>query len=222
MSNLQELYNVKKTHYHRYFENITSKISGRVCHPGILCLNILFENNDNLKNYGEIGVHNGGSMSIVVSSGSSKKTCYGIDLFEDMYDKTKHLNHAKYTTYQYFRRDNLNKTKSYTNIMNCNTTDSIVNLIQGNTYFDQTEYILKDYLSDTQLDVLFIDGDHTKDGVKNDYERYSKYVRAGGWIIFDDYHHSQVKSAVDSYHFTKFQLFQVDNTKAIQYIVQKI
>ncbi|MEO8732948.1 MAG: class I SAM-dependent methyltransferase, partial [Flavobacteriales bacterium] len=35
-------------------------------------------------------------------------------------------------------------------------------------------------------DYLFIDGDHTYEGVKADYERYRPLVRPGGKIVFHD------------------------------------
>ncbi len=38
-----------------------------------------------------------------------------------------------------------------------------------------------------EIDILFIDGDHTYKGVINDFENYSKLVKKGGYIIFDDY-----------------------------------
>ncbi len=41
-------------------------------------------------------------------------------------------------------------------------------------------------LKETKLDFLFIDGDHTYEGVKNDFYNYSKYVRKGGIIAFHD------------------------------------
>lgn len=37
-----------------------------------------------------------------------------------------------------------------------------------------------------QVDFLFIDGDHTIEGVTADFEIYSKYVRDGGIIAFHD------------------------------------
>jgi predicted O-methyltransferase YrrM len=37
-----------------------------------------------------------------------------------------------------------------------------------------------------KFDFLFVDGDHTKEGVKEDFEAYSKCVRSGGWIGFHD------------------------------------
>jgi predicted O-methyltransferase YrrM len=36
------------------------------------------------------------------------------------------------------------------------------------------------------VDVLFIDGDHSYDGVRRDYELYSPFVRSGGLIAFHD------------------------------------
>lgn len=36
------------------------------------------------------------------------------------------------------------------------------------------------------VDFLFIDGDHTYDSVKKDYELYSQFVRKGGIIAFHD------------------------------------
>jgi predicted O-methyltransferase YrrM len=38
-----------------------------------------------------------------------------------------------------------------------------------------------------EYDVLIIDGDHSFDGVKFDFEHYASMVRPGGYILFDDY-----------------------------------
>jgi cephalosporin hydroxylase len=38
-----------------------------------------------------------------------------------------------------------------------------------------------------QYDVLIIDGDHSFDGVKFDFEHYAPMMRPGGYILFDDY-----------------------------------
>lgn len=40
--------------------------------------------------------------------------------------------------------------------------------------------------SDEKLDVLFLDGDHSYEGVSGDFSLYNKYVRRGGIIIFHD------------------------------------
>ena len=85
----------------------------------------------------------------------------------------------------------------------------------------------KEELNSHELDLLFIDGDHTLDGVKNDYVRYSKYVKKGGYIIFDDYHHPIIKEYCDKLLkenssiklITKFKSFKTD---AIDLLVQKV
>ena len=41
--------------------------------------------------------------------------------------------------------------------------------------------------SKRQYDVIIIDGDHTYEGVKNDFEHYAPFVKEGGYILFDDY-----------------------------------
>lgn len=47
-----------------------------------------------------------------------------------------------------------------------------------------------------EIDFLFIDGDHTFEGVKTDFEMYSPLVKQGGCIVFhdiviSDHHHSR-------------------------------
>ena len=38
-----------------------------------------------------------------------------------------------------------------------------------------------------KIDVLFIDGDHSYEGVKKDFLNYSDFVRSNGLIILDDF-----------------------------------
>jgi predicted O-methyltransferase YrrM len=60
----------------------------------------------------------------------------------------------------------------------------------------------KRLLSGRQIDLLFIDGDHTYEGVKKDWEMYSPLVRSGGLIVFHDvagnYGETQVKAFWDT------------------------
>jgi cephalosporin hydroxylase len=39
---------------------------------------------------------------------------------------------------------------------------------------------------DTPVDMLFIDGDHSYEGVKADFENFSLLVRPGGYVVFHD------------------------------------
>ena len=45
---------------------------------------------------------------------------------------------------------------------------------------------LKELTSD--IDILFIDGDHSHQAVINDFMLYESMVQSGGYVVFDDYH----------------------------------
>ena len=38
-----------------------------------------------------------------------------------------------------------------------------------------------------EIDILFIDGDHSYQAVINDFTLYEGLVKSGGYIVFDDY-----------------------------------
>jgi len=60
------------------------------------------------------------------------------------------------------------------------------NYIIGNSHDDKTKERAEESLSGREIDILFIDGDHSGRGVKKDYEMYSPLVRSGGIIAFHD------------------------------------
>ena len=72
-----------------------------------------------------------------------------------------------------------------------------IRLLRGNSHDPSTLRKVKCYLKDAQLDLLFIDGDHTYKGVKQDYELYSPLVRKGGLIIFHDIAHHKPETGVE-------------------------
>jgi predicted O-methyltransferase YrrM len=45
---------------------------------------------------------------------------------------------------------------------------------------------LKQTLNDNKIDFLFLDGDHSYEGIKQDFEWYAPLVRSGGMIAFHD------------------------------------
>jgi cephalosporin hydroxylase len=58
--------------------------------------------------------------------------------------------------------------------------------IGGNSHDKSTYDKVLKCLNGEQIDFLFIDGDHTYEGVKQDYEMYSPLVKQGGYIAFHD------------------------------------
>ncbi|NBU97820.1 MAG: class I SAM-dependent methyltransferase, partial [Spirochaetia bacterium] len=63
---------------------------------------------------------------------------------------------------------------------------SKVEMIEGDSHSDEVKSRVDSILFEGELDFLFIDGDHTYEGVKKDYNDYKKYVKNGGWIGFHD------------------------------------
>lgn len=59
-------------------------------------------------------------------------------------------------------------------------------LIQADSHDPNTLSELATSLGEAPIDFLFIDGDHTYDGVRQDYEMYSPLVRPGGIVAFHD------------------------------------
>ena len=59
-------------------------------------------------------------------------------------------------------------------------------LIRRDSHNPQTLEEVKKILSGEKVDFLFIDGDHTYEGVKKDFEMYSPLMREGGIVAFHD------------------------------------
>ncbi|MEZ4854642.1 class I SAM-dependent methyltransferase [Flavobacterium sp.] len=72
--------------------------------------------------------------------------------------------------------------------------DSKVTILLGDSHKKETLERLEKALNGSKIDFLFIDGDHTYEGVKSDFEMYKSFVKKGGYIGFHDianteYHH---------------------------------
>lgn len=62
----------------------------------------------------------------------------------------------------------------------------VIQLIRGDSHREETFEKLKTVLKGREVDFLFIDGDHSYDGVKQDFQMYSRVVRKGGIVAFHD------------------------------------
>lgn len=153
-------------------EKITSNINNRICHHKVLVLNIIVEHYD-IKTYLEIGVHNGTSMSYVVHQNKCSLDCYGIDLFDD--------------TYGHYKKDALSLKQSLNNIQKNNISKSNICLIKGDSRIQNTIQEIKGLLQTKVIDLLFIDGDHSYEGVKSDFNNYRSFLSPNSIVVFDDY-----------------------------------
>jgi predicted O-methyltransferase YrrM len=61
-----------------------------------------------------------------------------------------------------------------------------VRIIRDDSHKDQTLNTVKGILGNDLLDFLFVDGDHTYDGIKKDFEMYYPLVKKGGIIALHD------------------------------------
>jgi len=88
--------------------------------------------------------------------------------------------------------------------ININDNTELINYSKKNLseYKDKIEFIYKhsfvaiDNMKDEELDFVYIDGDHTYDGIKSDIELYYKKVKLGGLIGGHDFENKDVTKAV--------------------------
>ena len=148
---------------------------------------------DNCKLYVEIGVLYGGSMILMMDMPYKCKHI-GIDPFTGYYGKS-------YDPHRGIKLDNHKKIVE-DNLLKNNPMKQEWELLEGKSN-DLVDYI------NEPIDLLFIDGDHSYQGVIDDYNNYGKKVRSGGYIIFDNYMDScwkEVEKAVDEIYDDKIFL----------------
>ncbi len=58
--------------------------------------------------------------------------------------------------------------------------------LEADSHKDQTRQKIEELCGGRQVDFLFIDGDHSYEGVRRDYELYSPLVRRGGVVAVHD------------------------------------
>ncbi len=122
----------------------------------------------------EIGTAFGGTLFLFTRIASDNAKIISIDLpggnFGGGYIKTR------MKLYDEFR---MNNQKIY--------------LIRKNSHKKETLEEVKEILAGSKLDFLFIDGDHTYEGVKRDFELYSPCVKKDGLIVLHDIVKSEIR-----------------------------
>jgi len=116
----------------------------------------------NLKNICEIGSYKGGSLFLISQAAGKGTKLISIDV--------------NYPMERQILNKQLVKPKQH------------VVTIKGDTRMNKTFLKVKRTFNEEPLDLLFIDGDHSIEGVKDDFEQYSQLVRKGGVIVFHDIH----------------------------------
>jgi len=67
-----------------------------------------------------------------------------------------------------------------------------LHFVRRDSHLPQTRHEVLAILAGTSIDFLFIDGDHSYDGVRRDFLDYGPMVRPGGLVAFHDIlHHSE-------------------------------
>jgi cephalosporin hydroxylase len=130
---------------------------------------------DSVKTYLEIGSYAGGSMSFM-SSHIYPTKCYTVDLGYPMSQDIVERNVERFknhnSSFRYFMGDSQDK--------------GVIDIVRNEV---------------KKIDILFIDGDHSRKGVLSDFTYYSDLVNIGGYIVFDDYldyeFSPEVRGAVD-------------------------
>ena len=71
---------------------------------------------------------------------------------------------------------------------------------------------------------MFIDGDHSKEGVVKDFMKYRHFISPGGFILFDNYDQpfawEGVKIGIDSINFNLYD-FTIIGQFGYSFLVQK-
>jgi cephalosporin hydroxylase len=108
----------------------------------------------------EIGTARGGTLFLFSNIAHEEAILISVDLYQTI---------EKRILFRYIKKE---KQKIF--------------LIQGDSHSIETLRKIEEILKGRKVDFLFIDGDHSYEGVKKDFEMYSPLVRKGGIIAFHD------------------------------------
>jgi predicted O-methyltransferase YrrM len=164
--------------YSKYSLDLTRQISDAIgnqtFHHHYHILYDIANHSDEHINYVEIGCYAGGSACLLLQRPNT--TVISIDS-------------GKYITSDIVM----------SNVKKLNKLNNEFHYLQGNSQTEDMVNRLNALVS--SIDLLFIDGDHSFQGVLNDFRLYEALVKPGGYIVFDDYLDpgagAYVKRAVD-------------------------
>ena len=132
----------------------------------------------------EIGTFWGGAL-LTMMQDKHKSRFISIDLFKGFYPELIGEN-TRFKDGHIDKEYGINTKETITNnINNNNPYNHEFKLVKGSSHDkDIINYVHSKY---PIVDLLFIDGDHTKKGVLQDWNNYFSLISKGGIVIFDDY-----------------------------------
>jgi len=137
------------------------------------------------KNVLEIGTSNGGTLFLICKTIASDATIISIDKPDGPFGGELFPN-WKIPLYESFSSKNQN-----------------IHFIREDSHDQNTFSKVKNILKGKKFDFILIDGDHSYEGVKKDYEMYSQLVKNNGMIAFHDINPGSKKHVGDVPKFWK-------------------
>lgn len=125
------------------------------------------------KNYFEIGTHFGHSLCNILKSKYESKVV-SCDLFAR---GSSIASDCQILDIEKLANENMKKF---------NVNDYDCKIFKGSSWSPEMLTKVKSEFPDG-IDLLFIDGDHRRQGVISDFKTYFPLVNSGGYIVFDDY-----------------------------------
>lgn len=92
-------------------------------------------------------------------------------------------------------------------------------------WFKKDSILTSLYFEDGYFDLVFLDGDHSYEGVKRDIEAWYSKVKPGGWISGHDYDHpeqGEVKKAVLEYFKDHPGIIEIDRNRTWFYQIPEV
>lgn len=107
---------------------------------------------------------------------------------EVMYERIKDLKESDIyleVGVQYGRSLDFVRRNSKAQVYGIDITDELFTPVEGAHYDSRgSDEAVKDWTG--QIDVLFIDADHSYEGCLADWNNFSPFVKPGGWVVFHD------------------------------------
>lgn len=122
----------------------------------------------------EIGTASGGTLFMLTHVAASEATIVSVDLPGGRLGGAASAVRHRYPPW---------RTRLYEGFA---VDDQRVRALRADSHDPSTVDEVRRHLSNAEIDFLFIDGDHSYEGVLRDFELYSPLVRKGGLVAFHD------------------------------------